>query len=245
MKLPKSFLPSKNLEEKTEQLLESARTYKTTNICNLEYLNTAINYWNGGAFNIPTFHVLVGDLIRNSNYKPFNPKLFRNSKKFSYWTMPDPTVTDYTRLLIRKPRLFGLSRDNVHYNYALLEKKDLKNFCKNVEKAANIKQTMDDVFYNDRIKIRLTPYFLALGFVAGAGLSVCSGSYPLQLPFTIIAGLGGCAWNTLVLSFAGDKIAGLYAKQDKKRLEKYKHKYKKYPNEIALDTMEAIIKAFT
>ncbi|MBU4501057.1 MAG: hypothetical protein KKA79_00575 [Nanoarchaeota archaeon] len=250
MKVPNSFRPEKDLEDKTEQLVEEAKIVNYNKRCvdpdELEDMishfdHMFLNWSDPSIFGYSYLHDTIDEFVEKTNYQ----KSDLSNDKFTYWTRPDPVNASERYVFIR--RLDNDSRRR--YSFARVNKNDFTKFGKSFElyfKSKNI------LFDNYRINGQIYKSFLASGAAVG-GLSL----YILQnvlagLPFYTIsqtaamAGLFGLTMGPCLIAFTGIPLAFGALKLAKYWNKKFEAKIKLNYEDMTLeDDRTAILKAFS
>lgn len=133
MKLPKMFISEKNLEGKTEQLLEEAKIIKeqTQDDAKERLLNTLMPYLDKEPLLRPIiFHEMVMEALEKESYSNL---ILKPKQKADYWAQR--ISTSETKIFFRKNiQTPYLLPKKTEYGLAVMKKESLEEFCKKMEK---------------------------------------------------------------------------------------------------------------
>lgn len=129
MKIPKLFLPEKNLDDKTEMLREEeVKLPKPESRIEKSELEEVLKLFGDPA----TGHFVIGEvdlyskienLIAKSGYKPITSK----KQYWNYWSKPSPHYLDESRIFLR---YFDEIEHDYTYVFARVEDSKVEEFCK-------------------------------------------------------------------------------------------------------------------
>lgn len=195
MKIPNTFIPEKNLEQKTEQLLEEAKIVKEEDTSAKEKLiETLVSYLHtsqAGPRPI-TFYNMLAASLKNDEYLDISSVASANhvNLKLYYWIKK--TGNSEIKLLFKKRSNF-FSHNKTELGFATMKEENLKEFYKRLEryeKETDKRPYTSYDFVNYYIKGGLTAlgsYCLAL-----LGTELNTG---INIP-TMVYSLGGiCAYH--------------------------------------------------
>jgi len=129
MKLPKTFRLEKNLEAKTEQLLEEAKVFldEEEAVKLNKDLAMLVGYGVTGLIN-EQFHEDVEKTLLKDNYSSYKSY---NKKLFKHW-VKEKSNSDMVKVVTQYGNTFSSIYRN--YCYAKIKKKNLKKFVKKLDK---------------------------------------------------------------------------------------------------------------
>lgn len=251
MKLPRTFRPDKNLEDKTNQLLEDPKVYiQPEPAVDGKYLDDLFDYLNESFFMIPTVHEKVDRIIGKSDYQVV-PRSSKSNMDYSHWYRQDPLAPDSFYVLSRNDagpakRSFAFSPFKMegYYSFARPTKDNLENFCKMFEKYSN----WDSYRYNDygwnrwHIKGRIFFGMMGAGMLIGAGASLAFVGWTMTMAY---AAMMGMQLSLISNIFLEKHVFNLYKKIDTKRFNNYELKIRKIADDIITDDEAALRRAFS
>lgn len=142
MKIPDMFIPEhKNLEKKTEQLLEEAKMIKEQDTSAKERLiDTLISYLDtqGRARHV-TFYNMLEASLQNESY---HNVMLAQKQKGEYWIKKISNLE--TKVFFKKPADYS----QPEYGLAVLKKGNLKLFCEKMEKHINEENRIQGFFFD-------------------------------------------------------------------------------------------------
>ncbi|MBU4501438.1 MAG: hypothetical protein KKA79_02505 [Nanoarchaeota archaeon] len=242
MKLPNTFRPQKNLDDKTEELIEEANINRvdSPNI-NQELLDSVLaNYDNNhlGYLDI-NIHPAVDILLGQADYKPI-PGRF----KYQFWSKQDPLYKLGSYVFIRKNNHLN----NKSYCFARTDTENLEKFCKVFESHSDIDKKQNWL-HSDRFGKKVKAYMLTGGIIFGGVTAIAASSYLFGMPlvafaqcqsFLLGSSLGACKW----VMFSDYALKGVRKIGDK--IYDKEHDDMGYlSEEIVKDNKGALIRAFT
>lgn len=240
MKLPETFRPEKNLDDKTEELIEEAKIHRSDNLnVNQELLDKVLDVYDDTyTYPIIDIHQSIDTLLMQADYKPI-PGRF----KYQFWSKQDPLYKLGSYVFIRRNHWRSRS-----YCFARTDTENIEQFCKMFESHSDIDQKQEWL-HSDSFGTKAKAYMLAGGIFLGGVTAVAASSYLFGLPViafsqcqALILGssLGTCKW----VMFADYALKGLRKIADKfydKKYEDMRH----LSDEIVKDDREALVRAFT
>lgn len=131
MKVPNVFKPEKDLENKTERLLNEEPKPRTDEFkpavekSDLERVLELFDNPYSQTFSDEHLYANIDILIEKSDYKPISKRL-----KYKYWSRPSPYNPEESFVFIKD---FNTNK-NYYYSFAIVENDKLKEFCKRFEK---------------------------------------------------------------------------------------------------------------
>jgi len=196
MKIPKTFLPEKDLEEKLKQLSEEKPKTQEKNLSlkiEKEELDKALEKIR----NVRDHEVFseIRPLLEKTGYT-----LMENKKRYEYWIKP--AMSDEKYLFIR------VKDKTKHYTFSIVEENNLEKFCQKFE------------YENKRIPLNifLTTVAIAVGATSSAYLPFYLKAETQILPIVGILG-------AIVIFFAGicsmEYMQKYTNEKNKKDTEKY------------------------
>lgn len=154
MKLPKTFLPERNLEKKTETLLQENKKTPKPVIIERKELEDLLYAFNEYYFD-STLHEKIDVLTRKSGYQ----SLKVNDLKWEYWTKK----TDYDENYVFTK---WHDRKNTRYAFAIVNDGKLEEFCERFERDNRVK-----IFGLGRDRL---PYLMASAFIGSAVIGLAT-----------------------------------------------------------------------
>lgn len=221
MKVPTTFMPEKNLDNKTEQLLQEKNTLKPKPIkIEQQELEEVLRMFDNCLDSETIDGILqkkIDDLIRKSDYQPLKVK----GSSWEYWYKPVVQSFDESHVLVRSSDKYGYK----HYAFARVDDSKLESFCKIFERYET--GILSGINYNK-------PYF-QIGLITGA----IAGSMPLFINTALIS---TAACFIPLIGFLGGMFSGTW-------LARYKHtkdgaKLVRCYKELKTQSRNAIKRAF-
>ncbi|MBU4503050.1 MAG: hypothetical protein KKA79_10730 [Nanoarchaeota archaeon] len=250
MKLPRTFRPDKDLEEKTIRLAEEAEIFKVVKGrygLNEELTDLIEEVKFGSHYCKDNFHKQISNIIANTDYELSNWDyisgvfpFYEGRDCYEHWTRPCPDENSMTNVLTRRTRIQGVRR----YSLAVVPNERLGDFYKDFKKYARFYSLIHEDTW------RLTkPFYggvvvsgLISGFTLGCA-AVTSGTGPESLTNFeaflyggMMGALSGCS------AFAG--IIKIAEKYIKKNCEKRRKHLMTYSESLTMDDLEVLAKAF-
>lgn len=208
MKVPKTFISEKNLEDYTERLLNKGPKKKIDDFkpaverSELERVLELFDTEYSRAFSEEHLWENIDRLVEKSDYKLISQKL-----KSKYWSRPSPYNTKESFIFIKNFKTNG----NPCYSFAIVENDKLEEFCKRFEKERSIINGHKTV-YGPLAKGAIIGG--ALGLIADYAIARAIGS---SNSFT---SAGICSLGVMFGFFYGAFVIKYFQKKNKEKLNK-------------------------
>ncbi|MCG2718882.1 MAG: hypothetical protein L6408_08650 [Nanoarchaeota archaeon] len=195
MKLPKTFRPEKDLDYKTNQLLEEPKpiTGKKDVLEPYEELIYELNQKN---WNTKLIHEKTNELIVKCGYKDLLPKK-EMKLPYQYWSKTNTENIELTDILVRKEWDQTIIKDS--YSFATVEKQWEYEFMDQFDKFCYIKQENLEISSHSYARGFRQYSFSLNGLIGGFGLGPVI-NYALNIPYVS---------SVPILSFSTGVLIGL------------------------------------
>jgi len=208
MKIPKTFISEKNLEDYTEKLLKEEPKVRVDEFkpaverSDLEKVLELFDTEYARAFSDEHLWENIDRLVEKSDYKLVSQRL-----KSKYWSRPSSNDSEESFVFIKNFKANG----NPCYSFAIVENKKLEEFCKRFEKERTITNGHQAAYGN-----------LAKGAIIGGALGLIA-DYAIARAIgssNTFTSAGICALST-VLGFAYGALTIKYVQnKNKEKLNK-------------------------
>ncbi len=165
MKIPNIFVPEKDLEKKTENLLQENKKTPKPIIIEKKELEDLLYTFNEYYFD-NALHEKIGVLIRKSDYQSLKVK----DLKWEYWTKK----TDYDENYVFTK---WHDRKNTRYALAIVNDGKLEEFCERIERDTRVKLFG---LGRDRLYYLMASSFIGSAFI-GLATKYAASSYMLRV----------------------------------------------------------------
>ncbi|MBU4501440.1 MAG: MgtC/SapB family protein [Nanoarchaeota archaeon] len=251
MRLPRTFRPEKNLEEKTEQLLNDPKIHvKPKPAVKGKYLNNLFDYLHEPLFMVSYVHEKVDILIDRSDYQVV-PRSSKCNQDYTHWYKQDPLSSDSFYVLSRRNEASNSSSFFLnpfqlkgYYSFARPTQNNLENFCQMFEKYNEWDSNRANDYGWNRWKIKSRLFFgmIGLGAIIGAGTGFVIAGLTTTITLSAIMGMQVSLVSNIFLE---KHVFNLYKKIDTKRFNNYEIQLRKIADDIITDDEVALRRAFS